>query len=409
MSVVALFPPCGSPSAPVAVELPLSKSESARRLVLDRLAGVATPAWCVARCGDTDRMLDALALLREGGVATIDVGDAGTAMRFLTALSAAVPGARVTLSGSRRMHLRPLRPLVDALRGLGADIVYKGVDGFAPLAICGRELEGGSVDMSGSVSSQFASALMMIAPAMKRGLSLRLLPPVVSWPYISMTLSMLGRYGVTASAARHADGSVEVTVVPGRLTAPEAAAVERDWTAASYWYEIAALGGPEVSLPGLTTQSVQGDAVVPALFDAVRAAARSGEMWAHDFSDTPDLVPSLAATCCALGVRFRFDGVATLADKECDRLAALKTELGRLGRVLETAGSGSALRWAGALCEPQPRPSIATYGDHRVAMALAPLSILFPGLQIQDPEVVDKSYPGFWADLGRAGFRVEMY
>lgn len=406
---VRVFPPvCGDAPESVTISLPLSKSLSNRRLILDRLAGIDTLRADVAVCDDTDAMISALKAIDESSHDTyINIGAAGTAMRFLTALFAATPGIRVTLDGSERMRHRPIGLLVEALRQLGASIEWAGEPGFPPLVIEGRMLAGGNVELDGSVSSQYVSALMMVAPVMESGLNLRLRAPVRSQPYIAMTGALMERYGAHVGM-QHIDNEYITMIIPHAvLSAPLSEPVEPDWSAASYWYEIAALTGIDVILPGLRMPSLQGDAAVVGYFKALEEAAASGSELSLDFSSTPDLTQTLVAAACALGVKFHFSGLTTLRIKETDRLAALRAELAKLGFVLDIHGD-EAISWDGATYVREVAPVIATYKDHRMAMALAPLAALFPGLVIADADVVTKSYPGFWHDMECAGFKIEI-
>ncbi len=397
-----------------AVRLPLSKSESNRALIIAALTPGAELPRDVADCDDTDAMLAAL----ERTSGPVNVGAAGTAMRFLTAFYAVTPGAQVTLDGSERMRRRPIGELVTALRALGADIEYIGEEGYPPLAIKGRMLEGGDVDIPASVSSQFISALLMVGPTMEKGLRLHLKGRIVSRPYIYMTLEMMDRAG---AQTEFDENEQVVTVKPVRYsrTLP---AVEADWSAASYWFEIAAISAEPVSLEGLRRKSLQGDAAVANLFKVTGLEASwdsdgllnlqltpdAGDRLELDLTDTPDLTQTLAVTCCMLGLPFRFEGVESLKIKETDRLSALQMELSKFGFILEVEDPGMLI-WRGARYEPEGEEidPIQTYDDHRMAMAFAPAAIFFPGLQVNNCEVVSKSYPRFWSDLRAAGFTLE--
>lgn len=364
--------------------MPLSKSISNRRLVLDWLAGVSTAAENVADCDDTRAIINAFRDI-EAGVERVNVGAAGTAMRFLTACLASTPGREVVIDGSERMRHRPIGALVDALKSLGADIEWMQEPGFPPLKIRGRKLSGGKVVMPGDVSSQFVSALMMIASTMEHQLELTLIPPVVSRPYIEMTRKMIAQYN------------------------PDAGRVEADWSAASYWYEIMALTGQDVKLNGLKRSGLQGDEAVEKYFEEIFRARRDHSSLMLDLSDTPDLAQTVVVTCCALGIPFRCDGLSTLPLKETDRLAALKQELGKLGFEI-TIINGESIEYSGNASRADGENLIiSTYDDHRMAMSFAPMAVLFPGLTIQNPDVVTKSYPGFWNDLMKAGFETEFF
>lgn len=406
-----IFPP--EEMAELTVRLPLSKSESNRSLIISALTpGGAAPRE-LADCDDTDAMLAALD--RRDGL--INIGAAGTAMRFLTAYFACMPGSDVTLDGTERMRCRPVGELVSALRSLGADIDYMGAEGFPPLHIKGRMLEGGEVEIPASVSSQFISALMMVGPTMEHGLRLRLTGRIISRPYIYMTLEMLEQAGVSAEF----DENEQVISVPAGHYSRPLPPVEADWSAASYWFEIAAISADPVRLSGLRRKSLQGDSAVNRLFKVTGLESRwdkdenldlqltpdAGARLELDLTDTPDLTQTLAVTCCLLGLPFSFSGVESLKIKETDRLAALQMELSKLGFILEVEEPGQLI-WRGARYEPEEEiEPIQTYNDHRMAMAFAPAAIFFPGLQINDCEVVSKSYPRFWNDLRAAGFTLE--
>lgn len=392
------------------IGLPLSKSISNRALIINALTQGARPITALAVCDDTDAMVAAL----DSRESHINIGGAGTTMRFLTAYFSTHEGRTVTLDGSERMRRRPIGPLVDALRQCGADIEYAGEEGFPPLKIHGRHLTGGDVTLPATISSQYISALLMIAPLMESGLRLHLTGEIISRPYILMTLSLMERWGV---AADFSDGTI---TVPAGSYRPCDFTVEADWSAASYWYEIAALSASEFTLGGLQHPSVQGDSRAATIFEALGvitsynpdsvSIAPSPDLNGRldiDLSEQPDLAQTIVVTCCMLGIPFHITGLSTLRIKETDRLAALVTELGRLSFVIE-AERDCELSWDGSR-----RPifdetiAISTYDDHRMAMAFAPCAIYLPGLVIKDVEVVSKSYPGYWNDLREIGFTLE--
>lgn len=405
-----IFPPEGL--IETTVNLPSSKSIAVRDIMLCYLAGGFVAAKPLAGiCGDTKVLCDAL----ENGVptdgSTVDVGSAGTAMRFLTALFAATPGADVVLTGTLRMCERPIGALVEALRQLGADIRYKGNSGCPPLEIKGHNLSGGTVTINASVSSQFVSALMLAAPLMVAPLTIELQGNVMSLPYIEMTAAMMIRYGVAVEVDR------DKVVVTGRKYTMAYPVVEADWSAAAFWYEIVALSAGWVTLPLLKDKTLQGDRQSAPLFERLGVLTEFTDDGAElsatpdiystldaDLSDMPDAAPALAVTAALLGLRFRLTGVGALRDKECDRLQALVEELRKLGVVAEIENYGNTLFWEGGRVPVSVVPSFNVRGDHRMAMALAPACIFFPGIKISGVEVVEKSYPNFWADLKKAGF-----
>lgn len=399
------------------VDLPLSKSISARLLVMNKLTGAAdVPETTVADCEDTRALRGALSCT-EG---TVDVGAAGTAMRFAAAYFAATPGTQVLLCGSERMHNRPIGILVEALRELGADIEYAGREGFPPLRICGRRLSGGHIAVDASVSSQYLSALAMIAPTLDSALTVTLNNVPASLPYLRMTVDMMKARGIDAELS-----GMTMHIAPGAYRPLPDFEVEPDWSAASYWYAVAALSAGWVTLPGLRADSAQGDSamarygerlgVITTFTTAAEAdddtppgaaLSASPEVFNRldlDMSAVPDLVQTLAVAAPMLGVPFRFSGVHTLRDKETDRIAALCSEAAKLGLLFDTEGD-DVLAWEGRRCPVFERPVIDTYGDHRMAMAFAPAALYVPGLVIRDVEVVDKSYPTFWSDMAKAGF-----
>lgn len=405
-----IFPP--EQFVQVPIELPLSKSESNRQLIINAMTPRASDLKRVAQCDDTDAVVRALRV--DNGV--VNIGAAGTAMRFLTAYFACKEGADVILDGTDRMRKRPISPLVDALRTLGADIQYVGEEGFPPLKIRGQKISGGEVEMDAHVSSQYVSSLLMVAPSMKHGLTLRLRGEIVSAPYIRMTVSLMASAGINATF-NEASG---VITVPVGVYSPSLPSVEADWSAASYWHALAAISSERVILKGLRAGSLQGDAVVGKLFEVTGLRTEFngegnleltltpdvGSACRIDLSDTPDLAQTLAVCYCLLGIPFEFSGLETLRIKETDRLAALQTELGKLGYVLDIENSDTLI-WRGASFYPGDEiEPIATYDDHRMAMAFAPAALFFPGLQINDVQVVSKSYPDFWQHLASLGFQL---
>lgn len=400
-------------SAPSAIkatiQLPASKSISNRALIINALAeGNYTPDN-LSDCDDTYVMIKALT----DGEDTIDIMAAGTAMRFLTAYLSVTPGER-TITGTARMQQRPIQILVNALRELGAEIDYVNNEGFPPLRIKGAELKGNEITLKGNVSSQYISALLMIGPALKNGLVLHLTGEIISRPYINLTLQLMQDFG--AKAAWTSPDSISVAPQP-YTSIPFT--VESDWSAASYWYQIVALSPrAEVELLGLFRNSYQGDSRGAEVFSRLgitteftpkgvklKKTGKAPERLEEDFVDIPDLAQTFVVTCVLMNIPFRFTGLQSLKIKETDRIAALKNELKKLGYVIEEEND-SILTWNGERCEPDETPVIATYEDHRMAMAFAPAIFRCPNMQIADPQVVTKSYPGYWEDLKQAGFQV---
>lgn len=397
------------------IDLPSSKSISNRALVIHALSGGGTLPQNLSDCDDTEVIISALRDMPR----VIDIKAAGTAMRFMTAYLAVTPGEHV-LTGTERMKHRPIGLLVDALRYLGADIEYESEEGYPPLRISGRALEGGLIEIPGNVSSQYISALLMIGPVLRNGLTLRLTGNVISRPYIDLTLWIMGEFGAEAEWT----DICTITVHPKPYTARDYY-IENDWSAASYWYEMVALGpeDSEVTLTGLMDGSKQGDSSVRYIFSLLGVktefgSAAQGEpatvrlsrngrcvpRLEYDFINSPDLAQTFVVCCAALGVPFRFTGLQTLKIKETDRIEALKTEMRKLGYVIHDV-EGRELVWNGERCDPQPAAVIDTYEDHRMALAFAPLSLKLGSIRINNPQVVTKSYPHYWEDLKNAGFR----
>lgn len=391
------------------VSLPLSKSISNRALVINALTDGALPLKKVAKCDDTDVMVAALS----SDEACVNIGAAGTAMRFLTAYYSSQPGREIVIDGTERMRHRPIAVLVDALRACGATIEYVGEECYPPLRISGKKLHGGDITLSASVSSQYISALLMIAPTMEQGLRLTLEGDIISRPYIMMTLSMMRRWGVESEFVGNT-----ITIAPQKYI-PIDFEVEADWSAASYWYEIAALSSGDVSLCGVNSISVQGDSEISKYFeylgitthfdDGVVELEPSPDLVPRlnlDLSDQPDLAQTIVVTSCMLGIPFHITGLSTLKIKETDRLEALRAEMLKLGIVL-TIERDSELLWDGSRRPIYEIPVIDTYEDHRMAMAFAPVSLFVPGIVINNIEVVSKSYPDYWLHLQEAGFKFQ--
>lgn len=400
-------------SAPSAIkatiQLPASKSISNRALIINALAESNCIPDNLSDCDDTRVMIKALTQDEE----TIDIMAAGTAMRFLTAYLSVTPGERI-ITGTTRMQQRPIQILVNALRELGAEINYINNEGFPPLRIKGAELKGNEITLKGNVSSQYISALLMIAPALKNGIVLHLSGEIISRPYINLTLQLMQDFGAKAAWT----SSDSISVAPQPYTSIPFT-VESDWSAASYWYQIAALSPKtEIELLGLFRNSYQGDSRGAEVFSRLgittefttkgvklKKTGKAPKRLEEDFIDIPDLAQTFVVTCALMNIPFRFTGLQSLKIKETDRIAALRNELKKLGYLIEEEND-SVLMWNGERCEPEETPVIATYEDHRMAMAFAPAIICHPTMQIADPQVVTKSYPGYWKDLKQAGFQI---
>lgn len=389
------------------VQLPASKSISNRALILNALSYSPYEIRNLSDCDDTEVMVKAL----NSNARDFDIKAAGTAMRFLTAFLSKVVG-EWTITGTERMKNRPIKILVDALNALGGKVEYMDREGYPPLRIFGSALQGGEISLSGGVSSQYISALLMIAPLMENGLTLSLEGNIISKPYIHLTLQLMELFGVKA------EWNGQVIKVQPQEYNPIRFTVESDWSAASYWYSMMALSkNAEIELSGLFKNSLQGDAAGAKLFAQLGVGTtftdrgvilkRTGNLakkLVYNFINEPDLAQTFVVTCVFLNIPFRFTGLQSLKIKETDRIVALKTELSKLGYIL-TDSNDSILEWNGERCEPEDNPVIATYEDHRMAMAFAPTALVRPeGIAIADPEVVTKSYPRYWDDLKAAGF-----
>ena len=400
------------------VDLPASKSISNRALIIHALSGGSTLPENLSDCDDTSVIIDALRTMPE----EINIKAAGTAMRFMTAYLSVTPGTHI-LTGTERMKHRPIGILVDALRTLGANIEYIGEEGYPPIRITGSTLKGGLLEIHGNVSSQYISALLMIGPMLKDGLTLRLLDHIISRPYIDLTLWMMGEFGAEAEWT----SADTITVSPKPYKSRDYF-IENDWSGASYWYEMLALNGDpesEIRLTGLMDGSKQGDSITRYIFSLLGVKTKLQSKKAgipqtitlkknghcvpkleYDFVNCPDLAQTFVVACAAMNIPFHFTGLSTLKIKETDRIEALKTEMRKLGYVVKDI-DGSELLWDGERCEPSLEQGIDTYEDHRMALAFAPYAMKHNGLVINNPQVVTKSYPHYWDHLRQAGFKVE--
>ena len=400
------------------VDLPASKSISNRALIIHALSGGSTLPENLSDCDDTSVIIEALRTMPE----EINIKAAGTAMRFMTAYLSVTPGTHI-LTGTERMKHRPIGILVDALRMLGANIEYIGEEGYPPIRITGSTLKGGLLEIHGNVSSQYISALLMIGPMLKDGLTLRLLDHIISRPYIDLTLWMMGEFGAEAEWT----SADTITVSPKPYKSRDYF-IENDWSGASYWYEMLALNDDpesEIRLTGLMDGSKQGDSITRYIFCLLGVKTKLQSKKAgipqtitlkknghcvpkleYDFVNCPDLAQTFVVACAAMNIPFHFTGLSTLKIKETDRIEALKTEMRKLGYVVKDI-DGSELLWDGERCEPSLEQGIDTYEDHRMALAFAPYAMKHNGLVINNPQVVTKSYPHYWDHLRQAGFKVE--
>ena len=395
-------------SANFSIELTGSKSETNRLLLLAALYPNLT-LLNDSNAHDVSVMKKALQL----SSGTVDIHHAGTAMRFLTAYFSVTENAEVLLTGSNRMKQRPIALLVDALRALGATIEYRGEEGYPPLHIKGAVLPRSSVSIAANVSSQYLSALCLVGAKLPEGVEIELEGSITSLPYLNMTLQLLERIGISAKLDER-----RIRIAPKSDIEPISLAVESDWSAASYYYSIVALSklGTKATLSTLREDSLQGDRVLSTIYTDFGVSTRfddgkvilekvSGPMsqtLSYDLKDAPDIAQTIAVTAAGLHVDCFLTGLHTLPIKETDRLAAMKCELEKVGASVNI--DAESLRVFGQKAKLQSA-SIATYNDHRMAMAFAPLAILIP-LTIEESFVVEKSYPDFWKDLSSIGYQV---
>ncbi|MEL6591727.1 MAG: 3-phosphoshikimate 1-carboxyvinyltransferase [Bacteroidota bacterium] len=389
------------------VALPASKSESNRALIIQALSGGAVELDNLSSARDTQTMIRLLS--SEGLV--LDVIDAGTTMRFLTAFCSAV-GRDQILTGTPRMCQRPIGILVEALRSLGAEINYRNQEGYPPLHIVnqGKKLNGGHLKMRGNVSSQFITAILLIAPYLDGGLQIELEGDITSRPYIEMTRKLMAHFGVETEWV--GERSIDI---PAKEYSANSYTIESDWSAASYWYSLLALAEEgEVFLEGLRRDSWQGDQGIREIMKHFGVSTRFTKEGAQltkkkfkarkkpihiDFTDTPDLAQTVAVVSAATGVPVFMTGLHTLRVKETDRIHALQTELAKFGVEMKVDGDDCTVE---GLAGPSEK-SVETYEDHRMAMAFAPLALRQPELMVKHPEVVEKSYPEYWDHLAAAG------
>jgi 3-phosphoshikimate 1-carboxyvinyltransferase len=398
------------------IKLPASKSISNRALIIHALSGGKILPENLSDCDDTEVIIHAL----QYNPYEIDIKAAGTAMRFMTTYLSVKEGEEHVLTGTDRMKHRPIGVLVDALRRLGADITYIGEEGFPPLRIKGRNLQGGLLEVPGNISSQYTSALLMIGPVLDKGLTLKLKGDIISRPYIDLTLWTMREFGADADWS-----DFETITVAHKPYQEREYYIENDWSAASYWYEIMALSdndNDEIRLTGLMDGSKQGDSSVRYIFSllgiktlfetkqegipttvTLRHSHRCVPRLEYDFTNSPDLAQTFIVCCALKNVPFHFRGLSTLKIKETDRIEAMKTEMHKLGYVIHDVND-SELYWDGERCEPSMQMGIDTYEDHRMALSIAPAAFKTEGLLINNPKVVSKSYPHFWDDLKKAQF-----
>jgi len=385
-----------------------SKSESNRLLILQALY----PNLKISNLSNSDDTHYLQKALKSTDQ-LIDIHHAGTAMRFLTAYFSTIEGREVVLTGSKRMTERPIKLLVDALRKMGADISYEKNDGYPPIRIKGKKLEAETVSLEANISSQYISALMLIASSLPNGLEINLEGKITSTPYIKMTLEILQRAGITGTF----EGNT-IKVEPSQQLEEQTLAVESDWSSASYFYSLAAIcESADLKLSTYRKTSLQGDSCLAEIYkqfgvtttfegDHIILTKRPGSKPKHieeNLQNSPDIAQTIAVTCLALNVPCNLTGLHTLKIKETDRLEALKTEIEKFGSKVKVTQDSLELFPEEDLSK---KVSVATYNDHRMAMAFAPLGLKVP-FEIEDAEVVSKSYPGFWEDFQKLKFEVE--
>ncbi|MFD2566482.1 3-phosphoshikimate 1-carboxyvinyltransferase [Pseudotenacibaculum haliotis] len=385
-----------------------SKSESNRLLILQKLFSELS-IENLSDSDDTHHLQHALTT----SDSEINIGHAGTAMRFLTAFFATQNNRTVVLSGSDRMHNRPIQILVNALRDLGAEISYVEKEGYPPLKISGKELTQDTVKINGNVSSQYISALLLIAASLPKGLTIELIGKITSIPYIEMTLSLMDQIGIKSQF----EGQI-IKVAPLKEAKAQTLVVESDWSSASYFYSIVALCdvGTEITLTAYKKESLQGDSVLSEIYEhfgvetsfdsnsvTLKKVSERGENTLEvDLNKAPDIAQTIAVTCFGLGMSCNLFGLHTLKIKETDRLEALKAELTKMGADISVTDHSLHLQSSTKI---NADVAIETYNDHRMAMAFAPLG-LRTSLEVIDAKVVTKSYRNFWSDLQQIGFQL---
>ena len=400
------------------IHLSGSKSESNRLLILKEVLGLNIDLVNLSDSNDTSILSEILMSFKKNSRLEFNVGDAGTAMRFLTAFFAIQNGVFM-LTGSERMKERPIKDLVEALRNLGAEIEYLQEEGFPPLRINGKKLKGGKIEMNATVSSQFSTALLLIAPLFEDGLVIRLKGEPVSFSYLQMTIQLLRQFGVDI----HFDGN-EIYVSPlskSVVEYPKSWMIESDWSSASYWFEMAALSREaDLTIFGLKENSLQGDSICMEIFERLGLNCFFEEnclriqkseysvfpdKFAFHFSSCPDLVQTMAITCAALKIESQFSGIMNLHIKETDRMYSLQNELIKVGVRIEKKSDTEYLIPS---CQLTINECVfETYGDHRMAMCFAPLALVSNGIELKNTEVVEKSYTNFWNDLRKLGFCID--
>jgi 3-phosphoshikimate 1-carboxyvinyltransferase len=372
------------------INLPSSKSISNRLLIIQALCMENFKIENLSISDDTINLQKAISSKEN----TINIGDAGTSFRFLTSYLSIQKGQEFILTGSDRMKERPIKELVSVLRKMGAKIEYLKNEGFPPLKIIGTDLEGGKIEIDGGISSQFITSILLIAPTFQNGINLEIVGELVSNPYVEMTLKLMKEFGIES------DWTNNIITINHQKYIPKDYTVEADWSAASFWFEIASLSKRcNIRLNGLQQNSIQGDKRsieifnnlgVDSIFENEKLILTKNQtispFQTYNLIETPDLYQPLRCTLFSKNIKADFSGIQTLKDKETDRIISVETELNKLNSI----------------------KIIDTHNDHRMAMSFAPLCLEFGKLQINDVEVVSKSYPDFWEDLKKAGFTISL-
>ncbi|MDR2823863.1 MAG: 3-phosphoshikimate 1-carboxyvinyltransferase [Prevotellaceae bacterium] len=393
---------CKIKNAIIEINLPSSKSISNRVLILNALCNNKLSVKNLSTADDTKILQTALCSDEK----ICNLEGSGTAFRFFTAFAAATTRVERIVTGNERMLQRPVNHLVAALNHLGARVEFLGKTGLPPLKITPAAMRGGDVEIDASVSSQFISALMLIAAVLPHGLRMRLTGEIVSKPYIEMTRKLLGEFSILC------DEKGDLIEIAPQKIVPAAYEIENDWTGASYWYEFLAVAGTgAIFLPNLQCDSIQGDKIVAEIFAklgvktefstagiTISASSQNVDFFEFNFINNPDLVQTVVVTCCLKKIPFRFTGIKNLRIKETDRVAALIAECRKIGCVLEFAERENTLSWNRQNIDIEQNIKISPHADHRMAMAFAPAALKF-SLEIENQEVVTKSYPNFWKDM----------
>lgn len=398
------------------VQLTGSKSESNRALIIQALGKGAIQIKNLSEAADTVVLNESLAKSANqtnGEQITVDIGPAGTAMRFLTSYLNLIEGSFV-LTGTNRMQERPIGILVEAMQSIGAEIRYLEKKGFPPLVIQGKMKQtANQVSIPGNISSQYISSLLLIAPYLENGLVLDIIGELTSRPYIDMTLNMMAEAGIGYN------WSDNTLTIASQHYKSATLNIEPDWSAASYWYSIVALSeNGRLSLPGLREKSLQGDSAIVQIMECFGVTTTYDSEGIHleksditstkkllDFKECPDLAQTIVVIAAALRIDVSFTGLETLRIKETDRISALQNEIGKFGAKLIQDDEVYHLETKGVFIPENV--SFDTYEDHRMAMALAPLALIMPSVKIMEPQVVEKSYPEFWTHLSTVGFKIQ--